>query len=51
MGTESAEGYIDDLIHSMPMGGHMGRDRMEKIVGTRFYWKGCAKEVRESRNV
>jgi len=35
------------LIHSMPMGGHMGRDRMEKIMGTRFYWKGCAKEVRE----
>ncbi len=33
------------LVHCMPTGGHMGRDRMKRLMKERFYWRGMDTDI------
>ena len=40
------EGVLEDL-HSGAIGGHLGEEKMIGYLKERFYWPGCAEDVRE----
>ena len=33
------------LVHCMPTGAHMGRDRMKKLMKEKFFWKGMDTDI------
>jgi hypothetical protein len=42
---ESLKAFVIGCHHNLPMHGHQGRKRTERMICSRYYWKGMSKDI------